>query len=94
MQIPIQSLNTVHSKYYDFSFNHDIFKYHLINEELYKIELVLESGKVFELSEDIVESTHNKRKREKKQRNKEDRKESDGIDVTELVKEVRREGKR
>ena len=72
MQIPIQSLSTVHSKSYDFPFKHDIFKYHLSDDELDQIELKLGSGEVFEFPEDAVVATPNKRKREKKQKDKED----------------------
>lgn len=40
MQIPIQSLNTVHSKSYDFDFDPAVFKYHLSDEDLDEIQLV------------------------------------------------------
>jgi len=44
LQIPIQSLNTAHSKSYDFPFDETVFKYHMNDKELDETELVLENG--------------------------------------------------
>ena len=51
MQIPIQSLNTVHSKSYDFPFYETVFKYRMSDKEVEEVKLVLESGKAFEFPE-------------------------------------------
>jgi hypothetical protein len=47
MQIPIQSLNSVHHKKFEFDFNNDIFKYYLSDDELNDIELVLANKESF-----------------------------------------------
>lgn len=80
IQIPIQSLNTVHAKSYDFDFNPEVFKYHLGDEELDEIQLVLQSGEKFEFPDEIFEeknigrgnntSKSPERKRDKKQKEK------------------------
>ena len=44
LRIPIQSLNTAHSKSYDFPFDETVFKYHMNDKELDETELVLENG--------------------------------------------------
>jgi hypothetical protein len=50
-----------------------MFKYHLNDEDLNEIELVMESGEAFEFFEnDLVSVRHNKRKRERKQIDKKD----------------------
>lgn len=65
MQIPIQSLNTMHIKSYDFDFDPKVFKYHLSDKELDEIHLVLESGEDFKFP-DIATSITKENKRNKK----------------------------
>ena len=94
MQIPIQSLNTIHEQKYEFTFDGVVFKYNLSDEELKQISLVLESGETFEFPDDVIdhieEKTHrgntlksSQRKRDNKHCGKQDQqKETIGIDVT------------
>lgn len=64
MQIPIQSLNTVHQQEFEFDIDLDIFKYHLSKQELDDIELVTVSGSTFAFEESL---NNHQRKRNKKE---------------------------
>lgn len=67
IQIPIQSLNTVHTKSYDFDFNPEVFKYYLDDKELEEIQLILQSGEQFkEVFEDKLGRGNTSKPSEKK----------------------------
>lgn len=53
MQIPIQSLNGVHQQKFEFDLDGTRYKYHLTIEQLGDIEIVLESGEVFEFRKSV-----------------------------------------
>lgn len=91
MQIPIQSLNTLHSKSYDFPFDHDVLKYNLSYDDLDEIKLVLESGEEFQFLERIV-CIESEKKIVHKNREKEETK--CGIDITGLLQETRSKDKK
>jgi hypothetical protein len=82
MQIPIQSLNIVHLQKFEFDFDGGCYKYHLTDDELDEIELVLEIGEMFEFPE-TTESLGTSKSLEKKRDQKhKDKKEVKGINVT------------
>lgn len=54
MQIPIQSLNTVHLKSYDFSFDETVFKYRMSEKEVEQVKLVVENGQEFKFVKEIA----------------------------------------
>lgn len=94
MQIPVQSLNTTHSKSYDFPFDETVFKYRMSDKEVEEVKLVLESGKAFDFPE-ILGLVSKERKRDAKQKSKEFNNDIlNGIDVTELLLDKKTKNKR
>ena len=99
MQIPIQSLNTVHHKKFEFDFDAAVYKYYLKDWEVNDIELVLANGEPFTLDRVDIISNNVEKKRDAKQKQKSEKKEeTKGIDVSNNVEKgksnVMKAGKR